>query len=446
MLNLDVIRSSDALFVSQVHLAKKPNGTWRYCIDYRELNEISKAAAWPLPNIQHTLERLGRKGWKIFGVMDMTSGYWQAPLAEESKQYTAFTTWMGNYEWSRVPFGLKGAPSYYQKEIQHTVLRELMYKVCENYMDDIIFGGTDITDYVKNLELILKRMQEHNITINPDKCTFGVNSIEVVGHILDATGISFSDKKRNGVKEFPLPQNAKQLHSFLGLANYFRSHVRHYTESTSILYDKLSKHNDDKKGLIWKDEEIEKFEEIKDKIHNCRKLFFVSDTHEIHLCTDASLYGIGAYLYQIIDGVEVPIQFLSAKLTQTQKRWQVREKETYSFYYGVTKFDYLLRDVYFVLHTDHMNLIFLNERAYTSRKVYNWKLAIQEYNFDIVYIKGEDNIVADKLSRLCDSDPQNDERKIETVFLNAIVESYIPQEIRDIFSAAHNAVSWPQWG
>jgi transposase InsO family protein len=440
MLHLDVIRSSDALFVSQVHLAKKPNGTWRYCIDYRELNEISKAAAWPLPNIQHTLERLGRKGWKIFGVMDMTSGYWQAPLAEESKKYTAFTTWMGNYEWTRVPFGLKGAPSYYQKEVQHTVLRELMYRVCENYMDDIIFGGTDFTDYLNNLEKILKRMQEHNLTINPDKCTFGVNSIEVVGHVLDSTGISFSEGKRNGVKEFPLPQNAKQLHSFLGLANYFRSHVRNYTESTSILYDKLSKHQDDKKKLIWIDDEIEKFEEIKEKIHSCRKLFFVNDTHEIHLCTDASLYGIGAYLYQIIDGGEIPIQFLSSKLTKTQRRWSVPEKEGYAIYYALTKLEYLLRDVYFVLHTDHINLTFVNAIATTSRKVYNWKLTIQEFNFDIVYIKGENNVVADKLSRLCDSDPQNDERKIETIFLNAIVENYIPQNIRDMFNAVHNAV------
>jgi transposase InsO family protein len=152
------------------------------------------------------------------------------------------------------------------------------------------------------------------------------------------------------------------------------------------------------------------------------------------------LYGIGAYLYQIIDGGEIPIQFLSSKLTKTQRRWSVPEKEGYAIYYALTKLEYLLRDVYFVLHTDHINLTFVNAIATTSRKVYNWKLTIQEFNFDIVYIKGENNVVADKLSRLCDSDPQNDERKIETIFLNAIVENYIPQNIRDMFNAVHNAV------
>ena len=115
-------------------------------------------------------------------------------MSASSKKYTAFTTWMGNFEWNRVPFGLKGAPSYYQKQIQQTVLRGLMYDVCFAYIEDIIWGGKDFQEFLRNLDLILTRLENFGITLNPDKCKINLREIKGVGYILDATGLKINLK------------------------------------------------------------------------------------------------------------------------------------------------------------------------------------------------------------------------------------------------------------
>ena len=138
MLNLGVIQRSNANRYSQVLLVPKPNNKWRFCVDYQPLNTCCEGDGWNLPNIQHMLQRLGSHRPKIFAVMDLTSGYHQAPLSLSSRMITAFITFMGIFEWLRVPMGLKGAASYFQKVLATVVLVGLVYYICELYIDDII--------------------------------------------------------------------------------------------------------------------------------------------------------------------------------------------------------------------------------------------------------------------------------------------------------------------
>ena len=138
MLALNLIRPSQGVEKSQVVLAKKPDGTWRFCINYRELNTHTESMGWPIPNIPQMLQRIGLRKPKFFAVMDLTMGLFQAPLAEESRKYTTFTTWMGTYEWLRVAMGLKGAPSWFQQQLETKVLGSLIHTICELYMDDLI--------------------------------------------------------------------------------------------------------------------------------------------------------------------------------------------------------------------------------------------------------------------------------------------------------------------
>ena len=135
MLRLGVIEPSNAEYYSQVHLTPKPNGKWRFCIDYRNLNTVSKSEGWPLPNIQQMLERLGKQGAKYWAVFDLTSGYHQAPLSAESRPLSAFITGRGLFQWTRVAMGLKAAGSYFQQRMAHQVLRRLIFHVCEVYLD-----------------------------------------------------------------------------------------------------------------------------------------------------------------------------------------------------------------------------------------------------------------------------------------------------------------------
>ena len=138
------------------------------------------------------LRRLGQKKPKYFCKLDLTAGYHQTPLHPDSRHYTAFKTAFGVYEWLRVPMGLKGAPSYFQRVMQSEVLQGLMYEICELYIDDIIIFADSEDEMARRLDIILQRLQEHTLTVNPEKCAFGLESVEFVGHTVDKDGLHFS--------------------------------------------------------------------------------------------------------------------------------------------------------------------------------------------------------------------------------------------------------------
>jgi len=335
--------------------------------------------------------------------MDLTSGYHQAPLAEQSRIFTAFISAFGIYEWCRVVMGLKGACSYFQRMMTTEVLRGLIHELCEVYLDDVVVGGTTTHDFLHNLRQVFMRFRQFNITLNPDKCRFGLKEIEYVGRVISQEGLTFTRDKIDSVVNFPCPRTHKDLKSFLGLANYFREHVPHHSSVAAPLTALVLNYRPGK-SLVWNDRAKAAFEEMKALIDKCPKLFFQSPDGEIFLQTDASNDGIGAYLFQRIfseDGTykDLPIEFISKAFSKEQKRWSTNEQEAYAIFYALRKLEHLLRDVKFVLQTDHKNLVYVNCGA--SPKVKRWKLALQEYNFDIEHIAGKLNVVADAFSRLC---------------------------------------------
>jgi len=423
---LGVIRPSQANAYSQVLLTPKPNGSWRFCIDFRSLNSVTESLSWPIPNIKHMLRRIGDKKAALFGVMDLTSGYHQTPLDPESIKYTAFTTFMGIYEWLRVPMGLKGAGSYFQQIMSHEVLASLLYNICEVYLDDVLVHGSSETEFLENLEATFKRFTEKNITLNPAKCKLGLQTVEFVGHQISQRGITFSREKINKLVDFKQPHTIKELQAFLGLANYFRDHIRGHSLIVSPLQALIKPKQGQHKVLEWTSEATSAFDTIKERILSCPTLYFVDENAPIFLETDASDTGHGAYLYQRINNEQLPIAFISKSFTPIQKRWSTFEHEAYAIVYALQKLDFLLRDVPFTLRTDHQNLVYID--AGSSAKVKRWKLMIQEFNFSIEHIPGKDNIVADVLSRL----PRTD-----SISVNLLTPSSLPEAMDSNKSIAH---------
>lgn len=396
---LKVIEPSTASEYSQVHLVPKtePND-WRFCIDFVRFNEATVGTEkWPIPNILHMLHRIGDKKPKVFGVMDMTSGYHQAPLAPSARVLTAFICFIGLFHWLRVPMGLKNAAAYFQRVMAIVVLVGLLYTFVELYIDDILVFGKTEEEFISNLRQVFARFRQYNITLAPKKTFLGMPQVEYVGHVLSEHGVSFSDAKREKVLNFPLPKRPKDLMAFLGLVNYFREHVRHMSEKVRLLRNMLDRTK--KKPLEWSPELEKHYFEVRDEVANCPARFFVSETATIVVMTDASDYGIGAYIYQTIDGQERPIIFMSKALHGAQLAWSVVEKEAYAIFHTLQTYEYLLRDNKFLLKTDHKNLTYLNMEG--SPKVKRWKLYIQEFNFSIEHVAGVDNPVADAFSRLC---------------------------------------------
>ena len=239
MLELQLIQPSTVSAASHVMLAPKSGGKWRFCVDYRTLNLLSESLSWPIPNIKHMLERIGSRQARYFGVLDLSQGFYQVPLAAESKALTAFITWCGTYEWNRLPMGIKSAPVYFQFLMATIVLLGLIHVICEIYIDDILIHAQTEDEFCTNLTTILERCKTYNILLNPAKCKFGLPEVEYVGHTINSTGLHFTRSKLDSVLEFELPQVGKQLKSFIGFCNYFRDHVANFSMKMQPLNELL---------------------------------------------------------------------------------------------------------------------------------------------------------------------------------------------------------------
>ena len=425
MIAANVVEESQAPYYSQVLLTPKPNNEWRFCIDYRRLNDATTKLGWPIPNIKHMLRRIGESKSKYYAKIDFTKGYYQAPLSMNSRALTAFICFCGVYQWLRVPMGLKGAPSYFQKEMATLVLGGLIHIILELYIDDILIHGKTEEEFIVRVRTVFERLRKHNITVNPKKCIFGASRIEFVGHEINEKGMTFSKEKIHKVIVFAVPITPKQLQGFLGLANYFRDHIDSFSIKGRPLFEVLIHWN--RTGqFIWTKEAAQAFSHIKDAINKCPQLFFVSENGLVYLHTDASKYGIGGYLFQIVDGVEQPIQFISKAFRDAQLNWHTFEKEGYAIVYCIKKLEYLLRDVPFILRTDHKNLTYISDSS--SPKVIRWKHDLQEFNYTVEHIPGPQNIAADGFSRLLDTSASDEYNEVNFIKEPARALSQVFQE------------------
>ena len=439
MLSQNIIQISQAEYYSQVHLTPKPHQgpnplatKWRFCCDFRNHN-MATTSVWgqPIPNIAQALQRIGGQRPKYFGKIDLTSGYHQAPLSVASRWLTAFITYMGIFEWLRVPMGLKGAPAYFQGVMATVVLIGLLYTVCELYLDDILIYAQTEEEFLRRLNLVLVRLDKHQITANPEKVFLGMSSVEFVGHTIDENGLSFSREKIDKVLDIEQPSFGKQLKSYLGVAVYFKDHVRNYSDKTRVLHAMIRDYDKTKgQRLKWSTETSVAFENLKREINDLPLLYFLDNFSPIFLQTDASDYGIGAYLFQVVDGKEHPIAFMSKMLIDREREWSTIQKECYAIVYAFHKFYYVIRDRKFTLQTDHKNLIYMDTEP--NPKVVRWKMTIQEFDCDIEHIPGKQNIVADGFSRLLN---------ISEEYLNALYDLEIPIRHYDAIQKVHNSVS-----
>mmetsp|Transcript_12868 Transcript_12868/g.21379 ORF Transcript_12868/g.21379 Transcript_12868/m.21379 type:complete len:1181 (+) Transcript_12868:947-4489(+) len=443
LLDCGLIEESTASEYSQVLMVpKKPNDPeLRFCLDFRRLNDATAPPeGWPIPNIPATMQRIGNHRPKFFAIMDCTSGYHQMLMAAASRIFTAFICFMGVFHWIRVPMGLKGAPAYFQRMMASIILAGLLYIACEVYLDDVLVFGKDDDTFIKNLRSVFDRFRKHNIKLKPKKCVLGADTVEYVGHTINSDGVSFSREKIDSALDLPKPFTQKEMKRFLGIANYFRDHIIGYAEMAKPLHDMIQGYQKRKRVVLrWNDAADKAFAKLQEAISNVPPLFFVDDNLPIEVKTDASDYGIGGYIYQKdvnqpVGKQERIIAIFSKSLHGAELNWQVPEKECYAIFIALTKWEYLLRDTKFTLHTDHQNLVFLKNAG--SPKIQRWKYAIQEYNFDIVHIAGELNDLADRLSRACLSEK---DAALATMVIAKPNRVRIPSDKYKLISAVHNS-------
>ena len=418
LLDNKIIEPSSDSYYSHAFLVPKPNSNkWRLVLDFKNVNgATTNFYKWPLPDIKEMLNRVGDSRPEFFAVFDLTSGYYQAPIDEESREFTAFMTRHGVYRWLRLPMGLTGAGSYFQQSLVTQVLHGLMHNGCELFLDDCMIHANTHEQYLKRLETAFVRFSESKITLNPSKCKLGLTQVEYVGHTINKDGLHFTRDKLDSVLNFPLPKNKKQVKSFIGLANYFRDHISNMSDRMQPLQDIVGKYEKKmaRHTFVWTPKAIAAFEDIRNAIDECPMLWFIDDFSPIFLQTDASDYGIGAYLYQVVerpDGTtfERPIGFVSKSIASAHTSWDTPMKEGFAIFYALHKWEYLLRDRQFTILTDHENLTRLRADHGTNKMVRRWFMCYQE--FDILawlHVKGVDNVVPDEFSRLCEREDEDE--------------------------------------
>jgi RNase H-like domain found in reverse transcriptase len=185
----------------------------------------------------------------------------------------------------------------------------------------------DIGELVVRLRLIFERFRKHNIFVKANKCFLGYAEFDYVGKVLSSEGLKMSQERIRQVLDFPKSEISKQLKKVLGLVNYFHDFIRNSSTIMYPLHKLLTNHNKTTK-IVWAPEANDAFEIIKSETAKC-----TSDTDPIFLHTDASDYGVGAYLFKLVDGKE---EFFSESLTKAQLRWAVIQKEAYAIFYACT--------------------------------------------------------------------------------------------------------------
>ena len=208
-----------------------------------------------------------------------------------------------------------------------------------------------------------------------------------------------SAEKIESLLNFPRPDNLSALRALLGLANYFRGFVPNHSIITSPLQSMIDHNAAKKSPIVWSPATLEAFQQIRIAISRCPLMYFIDDISPIRLYTDASDYGIGGVLVQIVNSVWRPIAFISKSLTAVQFRWSTIQKEAYAIFFCCQQLDSLIRDRKFEIYTDHKNITYMKQTP--TSMVSRWFIAMQELDFTVRFVKGTENTLADGLSRLC---------------------------------------------
>lgn len=395
MLRQGIIRHSNSPYNAPLWVVpKKLDGVgdqkWRIVIDYRRLNDHTIDDKFPMPNMADIFDKIGRCTY--FSTLDLAKGFHQLEIAEEDRHKTAFSTSDGHYEFLRMPFGLKNAPSTFQR-LMNTVLREYINKICVVYMDDILIFSTSFQEHLDSIKKIFQRLKQVNLKIQIDKCRFAAESTPFLGHMVTRDGIRTNRNTVEGILKIKVPTNVKGIKQFLGMADFYRKFIRDYTKVAYPMIRYL------KKGTIIDPNDSEyllAFDNLKKLLASDPVLQSPDFNKIFFLTTDESNYAVGSVLSQSGQSV----CYASRTLNDHEIRYAAIEKELLAIVWAVKYFRTYLYGRKFTICTDHKPLVWLHNLREPNMKLQRWKLMLNEYDFDITYIKGKENSVADALSRL----------------------------------------------
>ena len=396
----NVIQPSNSPWASPIVLVQKKDGTLRFCIDYRNLNSVTKLDKFPLPRIDDLLDQLGQS--QYFTTLDLAAGYWQVKVSDKSKEKTAFITHQGLFEFRVMPFGLTNAPAVFQRLMQK-VLGGLNPdegpEFVEVYIDDVLVFSRTMEEHVEHLRQVLERLRKAGLKLKPTKCHFIRQTVEYLGHVITPEGLKPNPKQVSAIRDYPASTSVSQVRQFLGMTSYYRRFIDGFATIASPLHS-LTKKNS---TFVWSDECQKAFDSLKEKLTCAPVLVYPDFGKPFLLETDASIKGLGAILSQKQSDSQVhPVAYASRALSPPEKNYGVTELETLAVVWAVQHFNAYLYGHEVTVFTDHSAVKAILQAPNLSGKHARWWLRVfgsGVKKIDIVYRPGRENSKADALSR-----------------------------------------------
>ena len=234
MLKNDIIEESQSNWSSPCILVPKHDGGFRFCTDFRKVNDKTKSDSFPIPRIADCIDQIGNA--KFVNTFDMLKGYWQVPLTQRAREISAFVTPSGLYQYKVMPFGMKNAPPTFQRMVNKLV-RDI--DGCEGYIDDVVIFSDNWSDHIRQIKRFFQIMREAKLTINPMKSEFGKATVKYLGHIVGQGQVRPLDAKIQTITKFPIPTSRKELARFLGMAGYYRNFCLNFSEIAAEIFRKF---------------------------------------------------------------------------------------------------------------------------------------------------------------------------------------------------------------
>ena len=400
-LKMGIVQPTRSRYNSPMFLVNKKDGGFRVVQDFRALNNNSHLDKYSMKDVTECIGEIGRSHSTIFSTLDLTSGFWQMTLHPQSRAYTAFTVpGMGQFEWVTSAMGLLGCPATFQRLVEAVVDK---IKNVIVYIDDLIIHSNDHVGHLQTLEALFLRLQNHGLKVRLEKCKFGSHDVMYLGFHLTKDGIKPGVDKLKAVKEAKPPANVHEVRQFLGLCNFFRSHVRNFATIASPLTKLTRKESLWRKGGELPKDAYLAFRELQAILVSEPVVDYPRRDRAYALFTDAAFGddrhegGLGAILTQIDENRQhCVIGYASRKLAVHEKNYTPFLLEMQAAIFGMEHFGNHLKGRHFTLFTDHKPLEKLGK---VHTKTLNRLQEIMNiYDFEIVYIKGKE-IPADFLSR-----------------------------------------------
>lgn len=397
MLKWNVIEQCESPWLSPVLITPKKNGEWRFCVDSRKLNSVTRRDAYSLPLISEILDNL--KNAKYLSSIDIAKAFWEIPLNPADKDKTAFyVPGRGMYRFKVMPFGLTNSPATQQRLMDMLFTPDFDNKVfC--YLDDIVIISDTFEEHISLLLKVHEKLSFANLTINFEKSQFFRKELKYLGFVVGEHGLRADPDKIRAILEYPTPTSRKEVRRFIGTCSWFRRFIANFSTIASPL-NRLTCSGKNAPKFVWNPEAESAFVKLKEALVTTPVLACPDFNLPFSVHCDASNFGIGAMLTQHQNDKEVVIAYMSKALNKNQQNYSTTERETLAVITALEHWRcYLDNGKQFTIYTDHAALKWFQNLSNPSGRLARWTLRLSCFNFILKHKKGKDNVVPDLLSR-----------------------------------------------